>query len=65
MKTAFTIPRQLTHGDELVVLSRDEYEHLRRHLAELEDTLGKIRRGEQEYRAGKTVVVRALSELGH
>jgi len=63
MKGTVTIPRQLTQGAELVIVRRQEYERLRRDLAEVQDTLAKIRRGEQEYRAGKTRVIRSLSEL--
>ena len=63
MKGAVTIPKQLTHGAELVVVRRDEYERLQRHVAEVQDALAKIRRGEQGYRAGKTRVIRSLSEL--
>ena len=63
MKGTVTIPRQLTHGAELVVVRRIEYERLLRHLTETQDALAKIRRGEQEYRAGKTRVIQSLAEL--
>lgn len=63
MKEAVTIPKQLTHGAELVVVRRDEYERLQRHVAEVQDALAKIRRGEQEYRTGKTRIVQSLAEL--
>ncbi|MBI3323913.1 MAG: hypothetical protein HYZ92_01355 [Candidatus Omnitrophica bacterium] len=63
MTMPVTIPKRLTHGTELVVVSRKEYERLLRHLAETQDALGKIRRGEQEYRAGKTRVIRSLADL--
>ncbi len=63
MKTEMTIPKQLTHGDELVILRRVEYERLQHQLAEVEDALAKIRRGEHEYRTGKTRVVHSLIDL--
>ena len=63
MKTAVTIPRQLTDGAELVVVRRQDYEQLQRHLVEVQDALAKIRRGEQEYRAGKTHVIQSLAEI--
>ena len=65
MKGAGTIPRQLTHGAELVVVRREDYERLQRHLAEVADALAKIRRGEQEHRAGKTRVIQSLADLRH
>jgi hypothetical protein len=58
-----TIPKHLTRGAELIVLPRLEYEYLQHRLAELTDALAKIRRGEMEYRAGKTRVTKSLSDL--
>ena len=63
MRAVVAVPRRLTQGVELVIVRRDEYERLERHLAEVEDALAKIRRGEQEYQAGKTHVIKSLSEL--
>ena len=53
----------MTHGEELVVVSRREYEELQKHLAEVKDALFKIQRGEEELRIGKTRVIKSLSEL--
>lgn len=58
-----TIPKKLTHGDELIVVRRKEYEELRKHLAQVKDALAKIRRGEKELRDGRTRQIKSLSEL--
>ncbi len=58
-----TIPKQMTHGDELVVVRRKEYEQLRKQFLELKDAFTKIRQGEHELRNGRTRVVKSLSEL--
>ena len=58
-----TIPKQMTHGDELVVVRRKEYEQLRQQFLELKDAFAKIRQGEHELKNGKTRVVKSLSEL--
>ncbi len=63
MHAAITIPKAMTQGTDLVVLSRKEYERLQHHVSELEDALTKIRRGEKEYRKGKTRVIKSLSTL--
>lgn len=63
MKAVATIPKRVTRGAELVVVPRKEYERLQRHLAEMQDALAKIRRGEQEHRTGKTRVIQSLAEL--
>ncbi len=61
--TTLTIPKRMTHGDELIVVARREYEQLRREFMELKDALGKIRQGEMELKQGKTRVVSSLAEL--
>lgn len=63
MASITTIPRGLTHGEELVVIPRREYERLQKHLTELRDALSKIQWGEKELRTGKTRVVESLAEL--
>ena len=63
MSSVLTIPKRMTHGEELVVVSRREYEELQKHLAEVKDALFKIQRGEEELRVGKTRVIKSLSEL--
>jgi len=63
MGPTLTIPKRITHGEELVVVSLREYEQLHRHLAEVKDALTKIRQGEKELKEGKTRVIKSLSEL--
>lgn len=63
MAFALRIPKQITHGEELVILRRQEYERLRRRLIEVKDALAKIRKGEKELKEGKTRLVNSLSEL--
>ena len=63
MKHTVTIPKQFTHGVELVVIPRHEYESLQKRLVEVKDALTKIRKGEKEFKNGHTRTVRSLSEL--
>ena len=63
MQAVITIPKNFIHGDELMVVRRKDYEKMQKHLDEVRDALGKIRRGEKEYREGKTIAVKSLSEL--
>ena len=57
------IPKQLTHGEDLVVIRKSEYDTLRRHFKELKDAIAKIKRGEKELKNGKTKIVRSLAEI--
>ncbi len=63
MVTVLTIPKKLTHGEELIVVSRKEYEKLQKHLLEVKDAFAKIQIGEKELKEGKTRVIKSLSEL--
>lgn len=63
MGSVLTITKRLTHGEELIVVRRREYEQLQKHLLEIKDALVKIRRGEKELKEGKTRVVSSLAEL--
>ena len=63
MGCTLTIPKRLTHGDELVVVRRQEYEQMQKHLAEVKDALAKIRQGEKELKEGKTRAIKSLGEL--
>ncbi|MDD5530318.1 MAG: hypothetical protein PHX21_09865 [bacterium] len=65
MTPTITIPKRLTNGDELVIIRRQEYEELQKHLAEIKDVLFKIQQGEKELRSGKTRTVKSLRELRH
>lgn len=63
MGATLTIPKRMTRGEELIVVSRQEYEQLQKHLAEVKDALVKIRRGEKELKEGKTKVIKSLADL--
>ncbi len=63
MGDTLTIPKRMTHGEELIVIRRQEYERLQKHLAEVKDALVKIRHGEKELKEGKTKVIQSLAEL--
>ena len=63
MGPTLTIPKRMTHGEELLVVRRREYEQLQKHLTEVKDALCKIRQGEKELREGKTRVIKSLAEL--
>ncbi len=63
MTHSMTIPKYLTHGKELIIVRRDEFEALKKHLFEVEDALSKISKGERELKQGKTRIVKSLSEL--
>lgn len=56
------IPKKLTGGKELVVLSRDEYEHLVRRNQEIVEVLRIIAEGEKAYRGEKTISASSLDE---
>jgi hypothetical protein len=57
------VPKELA-GKKVVLVDAEEYAKMKRHLAEIEDALEKITRGEAAYRQGRTKTVRSLSELG-
>ncbi len=57
------ISKRFTHGVDLVVIPRQEYESMQKHLAEVKDALTKIRKGEKEFRNGQTRAMGSLSEL--
>lgn len=63
MTHTLTIPKNITHGEELVVVRRDEFEALKKHILEITDALFKIRKGEKEFKQGKTRVVKSLSDI--
>ena len=63
MKTMINIPRRLTHGDDLVVIRKSDYDALKQQIGEFKETVGKIKRGEKEFQNGKTKIVRSLADL--
>ena len=62
MSLTVTIPRRITHGEELVVLPREEYERIIRHNAEVVQALRVIAEGERAHREGKTIKASSLRE---
>jgi len=57
------VPKKLG-GKKVVFVEAEEYAKMKRRLAEIEDTLEKVARGEVAYRQGRTKTVKSLSELG-
>lgn len=57
------VPKKLG-GKKVVLVEAEEYARMKQRLAEIEDTLEKIARGDAAYRQGRTKTVRSLSELG-
>ncbi len=57
------VPKKLG-GKKVVLVEAGEYARMKQRLAEIEDTLEKIARGDAAYRQGRTKTVRSLSELG-
>ena len=62
-KAMVNIPHGLTDGEDLVVLRKADYDALNRKISEFKDAIEKIRRGEEEFKNGKTKVVHSLTEL--
>ncbi len=62
--STITIPKNVTHGDELVVVRRKDYEELHKQLEEVKDAMAKIRRGNKELLQRRTrITTKSLSEL--
>ncbi len=57
-----SIPRALTHGRELVVLTREEYERKVLRSQEIAGALRIIAEGEREYQEGRTLKADSLSD---
>lgn len=56
------IPKALTHGMELIILSRETYEREVRRGKEIADALQVIAEGERAYREGRTLKAASLEE---
>ncbi len=63
MKSIINISKNLTHGEELIVMRKSEFEAMRRNFRELTDAFNKIKRGDQELKNGKTKIVHSLAEI--
>lgn len=53
------VPKELA-GKKVVLVDAEEYAKMKRRLAEIEDALKKIARGEAAYRQGRTKTVKSL-----
>lgn len=62
MGPTLTIPKRITHGEELVLLRKDEYERLIRYKEEIAHALRVIAEGEKAYRGGRTIKAASLKE---
>ena len=56
------IPKALTHGMELVVMTREEYEREVRRSKEIAHALQRIAEGERAHREGRTLKASSLEE---
>ena len=63
MRSVINIPKGMTHGEDLVVMRRADYETFNKRLAEYKDAFAKIQRGEKEFLNGKALAVKSLAEL--
>lgn len=57
-----SIPRALTHGRELVVLTREEYERKVLRSQEISGALRIIAEGERDYQEGRTLKAASLAD---
>lgn len=62
MGPILTIPKRITHGEELVLLRKDEYERLIHRAEEIAQALRVIADGEKAYREGRTIKACSLKE---
>lgn len=62
MGPVLTISRRITHGEEFVLLRKDEYEQLVRYNEEIAHSLKIIAEGEKARREGRTVKASSLKE---
>ena len=52
-----TLPKEITRGRELVVVSKKDFDDFKRWKNGVRATLEKVRRGRSEYKSGKTMIV--------
>lgn len=57
------ISKKLTLGEELVVLTKKEFDRIMKRADELSDALMKISRGEKELRMGRTKIITSLFQI--
>ena len=52
-----TIPKRISGGEELVVVKRADFEVFQKWQNEINNALSKVRRGREEYKNKKTIMV--------
>ena len=52
-----TISKEVSGGEELVVITRKDFELFQKWQEEINEALAKVTRGREEYRKKKTIVV--------
>ncbi len=63
MFTSITIPKQFTHGDELILVRRKDYEELQKYVKETKRILKIVKAGERELKSGKIKPIHSIAEL--
>ena len=63
MKAMVNIPSGLSHGEDLVVIRKADYEALQQRIEEFKDALAKIKRGEKDFKNGKTKIINSLADV--
>ena len=63
MKSIVNISKSLTHGEELIIIRKSDFDALRRRFKELTDAFHKIKKGESELKNGKTRRIHSLAEI--
>ncbi|MEW5692825.1 MAG: hypothetical protein AB1765_05975 [Candidatus Hydrogenedentota bacterium] len=61
-RNVLTIPKKITRGEELVILTREEYENTIAQNKEILKVLKIIAEGEETYRKGETISASSLEE---
>ena len=57
------ISNKITHGENFVILSKNEYDNMKNKLKELSIVVQKIKKGETELRNGKTITNKRLKDF--
>lgn len=62
-KITVEIPSRSKAGTKYIAVSRERYKKLEQYEAEIDDVMGKIRRGNKAIREGKLRKIRSVEEL--
>ena len=58
-----TIPKKVSGGEELIVVKKGDFELFQRWQEEVNGALAKVKRGREEYKKKKTIVVSSPSRF--